>query len=472
MLSFLCEGHSPPRSPRSNLWAKMGTGKTSVVLTYLHYLHVSLGEKRPSLVLAPLRVATMVWPAEVAKWRHLKGLRVVAVVGDAEARRRALRTPADVYVTNYDNLLWLKLELEGQPWPFGRCIADEATRLKNFRITQGGARAQSLGSVAHKEMSGWVNLTGTPAPNGLADLWGQQWFVDGGRRLGASYSAFEARWFAWKRKVLPDGTVDRYASNRITLPHSQEEISDLLADCTLSAEIPGLPEPVFTRREVELPASARAHYKRLRSDMFLELRSRLRDQGEEQDVDLEVFCAGALTMKCLQLASGAMYLDPLRYEVGTWIEVHEAKIAELESVIEEANGMPVLVAYQWQSDVARLRKHFPQGQVMGTDPALKDEWNAGRVPLLFIHPASAGHGLSLQDGGNIIVFFSHWWDLELRLQVIERIGPARQLMSGHDRAVHVIDLVAKDTIDELVMLRHTLKVSVQELLFQSMKDDG
>lgn len=469
MLQFLCDGHTAPRVPRGNLWAKMGTGKTSVVLTYLKYLHVDMGEPLPTLVLAPLRVARMVWPAEQAQWAHLKGLVVVAVVGTQEERRAALRKPAHVYVTNYDNLLWLKIELEGQRWPFGRCIADESTRLKNFRISQGGVRAQALGALAHTAMSrGWINLTGTPSPNGLADLWGQQWFVDGGKRLGSSYSAFESRWFAWKRRVLPDGTVDRYASNRITLEHSQDEITERLQDCTLMAEIPGLPDPVFTRRVVELPASARAHYQRFKREMYLELSKQLRDTGSLVDVEVETSSAGATVAKCMQLASGSLYLDEQRYGKGTWITCHEAKLDELESVVEEASGAPVLVAYQWRCDVERIKARFPKAVVLDTDPQTAADWNAGEIPLMLAHPSSCGHGLSLQHGGNTLVFFSHWWDFETRSQMIERIGPARQLMSGYDRAVHVIDLVAEDTIDEMVLTRHATKCSVQDALMGAM----
>jgi len=186
--------------PRGALFAKPGMGKTTMVLTFLDHLHNVCGEDRPTLVLGPKRVAQHVWPDEVRKWEHLRGLDVVSVTGSAAERASALLLPAQVYATNYDNLVWLRdhYKRAGRAWPFATIVADESTRLKSFRLRQGGVRAQALGEFAHRDVERWINLTGTPAPNGLVDLWGQTWFLDAGARLGRSFSSFQDRYFAWK----------------------------------------------------------------------------------------------------------------------------------------------------------------------------------------------------------------------------------------------------------------------------------
>jgi SNF2 family DNA or RNA helicase len=181
--------------------------------------------------------------------------------------------------------------------------------------------------------------------------------------------------------------------------------------------------------------------------------------------EVEAFNAAAKTMKCLQAANGALYID----DQGTWKDLHDAKIEALKSVVEEAAGAPVLVAYHFKSDLARLQRAFPQGRALGTDPAVVGDWNAGRIPVLFAHPASAGHGLNLQDGGNIIVFFGLWWNLEEHSQIIERIGPTRQAQSGYNRPVFVHRIVSRGTIDELVLQRLATKASVQDILLNAMK---
>jgi SNF2 family DNA or RNA helicase len=189
--------------------------------------------------------------------------------------------------------------------------------------------------------------------------------------------------------------------------------------------------------------------------------------------DIEAFNAASRTMKCLQLCNGAVYTQSdSGADVAPWVDVHDEKLQALEDIIEEAAGMPVLVAYQFKSDLARLLKAFPRGRFLDADPQTEADWNAGKIPVLFAHPKSAGHGLNLQDGGNIIAFFGHWWDLELRQQIIERIGSVRQVQSGHDRPVFIYDIVAADTIDEIVIARHETKREVQDLLLEAMKRKG
>jgi SNF2 family DNA or RNA helicase len=438
-------------NPRANLWAAPGLGKTSMVLVLLDILHNVVGEDGPTLVLAPLRVARDTWPQEVTKWLRLAGLTVVAVTGTPEQRRAALRIPAQVYVTNYDQVVWLSQYFTDAKklWPFKRVVADESPRLKSFRLRQGGVRAQALGRVAHTIVTSWINLTGTPAANGLTDLWGQQWFIDQGKRLGRTFSVFQEQFFI---PINHDGYT-----NWVPRESSQARIMELLADCSLTIDPKDwfdLADPIINIVKVELPAAARKHYKALEKEFFTELNGHA----------IEVHNAAAKSMKLLQCASGAVYNDD-----GKTVELHDAKLEALDSIVTEASGAPILVAYHFKSDLARLQRTFPQGRALDTDPRTIADWNAGKVPLLFAHPASAGHGLNLQDGGNIVVFFSQWWDLEQHDQVIERIGPVRQLQSGHQRAVFIHYLIAAQTVDEVVMERRNSKRSVQDMLLEYMK---
>jgi len=434
--------------PRVAIWAGMGLGKTSATLTALDILQIV--EPGPVLVLAPLRVAQSTWPDEVRKWDHLSHLKVVPVVGSAEQRRAALRIPAAIYTMNYENLVWLT-EHFGESWPFATIVADESTKLKSFRLGQGGKRARALGKVAHKHVKRFVELTGTPSPNGLADLWGQIWFLDKGERLGKSFGAFTSRWFT--SIPTPDGW-----SFIKPLGHAQREIEEKLSGVCFSLNARDhfdLREPIVHRIEIDLPVAAARAYRELEQEMFAEI----------QGAEVEAFNAAALTLKCLQLANGAIYTD----DQGSWTEVHKAKLDALDEIVEEASGAPVLVAYHFKSDLARLKKAFPFGRELDKDPQTLRDWNEGKIRLMFAHPASAGHGLNLQDGGNILVFFGHWWDLEQHQQIIERIGPARQAQSGHDRPVFIYHIVAKNTVDELVLQRLEGKRSVQDLLLEAMK---
>ena len=430
-------------TPRAALWMPMGGGKTVATLTAL--LDLSLVEDIfPVLVLAPLRVAKTVWGPETQKWEHLAHLRVSVITGSAKERLSALRAPADIYACNYDNLVWL-VETLGEDWPFPTVIADEFTRLKSFRIRQGSKRARALARVAHTKVKRFIGLTGTPSPNGLADLWGQTWFLDVGRRLGRTYSAFSDRWFV--------KGYDGYSLK--PLPTAQPEIEVRLKDICLTVDALPVDEPIHNQIRVDLPPAARRIYHDMEEEMFT-----LIDQH-----GVEALNAAARTMKCLQLANGAIYTD----DQGSWTTVHDAKLTALESVIEEAGGAPVLVAYHFKSDLQRLRKAFPKGRVLDKDPATIAQWNRGEIQLLFAHPASAGHGLNLADGGNILVFFSLNWNLEEHMQIIERIGPMRQKQAGYKRPVFVHYIMARQTVDSMVLERLQSKKSVQEILVEAMK---
>ena len=441
--------------PRCGVWAGMGMGKSVSTLTAIDILN--LVQPGLTLAIAPLRVASSTWPEEADKWEHLENIKVSPVIGSIYERRAALRRDANVFTINYENLPWL-LEEYGTNWPFTKVVADESTKLKSFRTRQGGKRAHALAMVAHSKVKRFIELTGTPSPNGLADLWGQAWYLDRGNRLGKTFSAFEKRWF----QKIQVGS-DRFATRLEPLPHAQREIEDALRDLCVSLNAKDyfdISEPITHVVEVELPEKARKLYKAMEKDMYIDL---------NKNTAVEAFDAGSKTMKCLQLASGAIYTNEKNTE---WAEVHDAKLQALEEIVGKAAGMPVLVAYHFKSDLVRLKKAFPKGRELDQNPKTIKDWNAGKIPLLFAHPASAGHGLNLQDGGNIIAFFTHWWDLEQFQQIIERIGPTRQAQAGHDRPVFVYHIVARGTVDNVVMKRRDTKRAIQELLMENLKAKG
>jgi SNF2 family DNA or RNA helicase len=303
-----------------------------------------------------------------------------------------------------------------------------------------------LGQVAHTHVTRFIGLTGTPAPNGIKDLWGQMWFLDQGERLGRTFSAFEQRWF---RKGYDGYSLVAY-------DHTQEEVQDKLKDICLT--VTGLPvdEALVNPVYVTLPTHVRRAYTDMETELFAELAS---------GAEVEAANAAVRTQKLLQLTNGAMYVD----DEGNWEEVHNVKMDALESIIEEANGAPVLVAYHFKHDLERLRRRFKQARVLDADPATIRDWNAGRIDLLLAHPASAGHGLNLADGGNILAMFGVNWNLEEHMQIIERIGPMRQKQAGYDRPCLVYPILASDTVDEMVMDRLASKRSVQDVLLDALK---
>lgn len=440
-------------TPRCLLCSPMGSGKSLMVLTLLDGLYRYLGESRPTLILGPKRVAEDVWPRETAKWEHLAGLEVVCAVGTKADRAAALRRDAPIFTINYDVLPQLVQELGGR-WPFGTIIADESTRLKGFRLKQGGIRTAALGKHAHKDSTRFIGLTGTPAPNGLKDLWGQAWFIDQGQRLGRTYSGFMERWF----QSLPGG--DGYART-VELAHAQDEIQAALRDVVYTVDTGlDLRRPLVNNVCVDMPAAARAQYRAMEKELFIAFES-----GEE----VEAFNAGAKMAKCMQLASGAVYLDPETYGAGAWKEVHTAKLDALESIQAEANGMPLLVSILFKSDRERILRAFKGARDLSERGAL-DDFRAGRVPIGIAHPASLGHGVDgLQDATCQIVHFSQGHDLELYDQINERVGPMRQHQSGHDRLCTVHHIITRGTLDEQIVERRITKASVQDMLREAMK---
>lgn len=443
------------KHPRCAVFVSMGAGKSASTLSAIDLLAM-LDFVLPVLIVAPIRVARSTWPDEIAKWSNFDHLSVSPIIGTPKQREAALSKRADIYTINFENLEWL-VETLGAAWPFRMVVVDESTRLKGFRTRQGSTRAKALAKVAKHLIKRIVLLSGTPAPQGLVDLWGQIWFLDFGARLGSSFKAFSDRWFRSKQVGS-----NRYAVELVPMDHSQKEIENLISDVCLSIDIKDhidLDAPLMNPIYVDLPPKARKAYAEMEKEMFTVL----------QGVEVEAFTAAAKTMKCLQLANGAIYTD----ESSTaWGVVHDAKIEALESIIEEANGSPVLVAYHFKSDLARLKKAFRQGVELDKNPQTIARWNAGKIPLMFAHPASAGHGLNLAQGGHILAFFSLDWNLENHLQIIERVGPARQAALNTGKVCTLHYIMARDTVDELILTRLQSKRSVQEILLDALKKRG
>jgi len=433
-------------TPRAALWMRLGGGKSVSTLKALCDLD-TFEEVFPALILGPKRVIQSTWTAEVEKWAFSQHLRVSVATGSAAERAAALHVPADIYCCSYDNLVWL-VDTLGKDWPFRTVVADELSRLKSFRLRQGGKNAAALGKVAHDKVERFIGLTGTPAGNGLKDLWGQSWFLDKGQRLGHSFSAFEQRWF---RRGYDGFTLEPMA-------HAQDEIQTALKDICLTTKGEPVDKPVFNTIYVDLKGKVLRHYDDMEKEFFAEI-------GEE---GVEAANAAVKSGKLLQICNGAIYKN----EGGDWEHLHDAKLEALESVVEEAAGMPVLVAYTFKHDLARILKRFPGARHLDANPQTIKDWNKGNIQMLVAHPASAGHGINLQDGGNIIVFFGVSWNLEEHEQIIERIGPMRQKQSGYDRPVFVHRIVARGTIDEDVLERLTTKRSVQSILLAAMERRG
>lgn len=449
------------RTPRCGVWAGCGLGKTGGTLLALDTLTL-IENPYPALILAPLRVARRTWGDEVAKWSNFSHIGVSPVVGDTQERKMALRQPSDIYTINYENLPWLRDTL-GDRWPFRTVVADEATRLKNVRTSQGGSRAAALRDYAFTKIKRFIQLTGTPSPGGMKDLWGQLYLLDKGQRLGRTFSSFEQRWFGYR--TIRDAINHREHIQTVVFPHSQAEIQERIKDICLSlnaADYFDIQEPRVTPVYVDLPPAARRLYRDMERKMFMEL------EGHE----ITAVNAGAKSMKCEQIASGAAYLDSEAEGDREWRVIHNEKIEALESIIEEAAGMPVLVAYYFKSDLARLKKAFPKGRHIDTERD-EDDFKAGRINLAFVHPASIGHGVDgFQYITNIIVFFTLTWSFENYEQLIERIGPVRQIQAGFNRLVFVYLILARGTVDEDKLERQISKRSVQDILLEAMKHRG
>lgn len=452
-------------TPRGMLMADIGMGKTGAVLKAHDMLQRCGHETKPALIFGPLKVARKVWVEEAAKWKHLDGYTVANVIGTEDERNSALRRDANAYAINYDNLPWLIERLEGK-WPFGMVIPDESTRLAGLRVSirtsetgkryiqgQGTLRARKLAKWAFQYRdSRWMNLSGTPSPNGLKKMYGQMWFIDFGKSLGNSYSAFQDRFF----------TIGRDGYKLIPRPHADTQIHELMKDVCFSVlanDWLDLKKPIEIPIEVELPKKAREIYRQMKNTGVCRIGATTIEAGN----------AGAKYVKLLQIAAGAIYTNPGEDESKDWIEVHDEKILALKSLVEESGDVPLIVAYQFKSDLARIGKAFPKARNLVSTKD-EDDFKAGKIQMLLVHPAGCGHGIDgFQYVTNRIVFFSPWPDLELRDQLIGRIGPVRQHQAGFERPVYIYDIIATDTRDEGVLTSHDEKREIQDFLLSAMR---
>lgn len=424
--------------PSCALWLDMGLGKTLAAATAVSTL-LEQGHIQRVLIIAPLRVAKSTWPAELGKWAHLRHLTYSIIAGTPANRRQQANKDAQIHIINYENAQWLADEY-GNDWQWDMVIADESSRLKNIS----SKRVKALRKI-RKHVKRWVNLTGSPAPNGLMDLYSQTWFLDGGARLGKSFWQFRGRYFY-------QSGYGGYTY--VPHEHSQKAIQNKLKDICLSMKSKDyleLPDRIDNTLLVDLPAPVDQIYEEIQADMFIAL---------DNLAEVTAVNAAALTMKCRQICNGAVYTDT----PGEWKALHNAKLDALDEVIEESAGQPVLVFYQFVSDRDRIMKRFPQAQVLDKNPEMLDAWNRQQIPLLLAHPASAGHGLNMQDGGNIMVWFGLDWNLELYEQACARLH--RQ---GQDKPVIIHHILARGTVEDDILTRLQTKASVQEVLMQAMK---
>lgn len=404
--------------PACALILDMGLGKTVITLTAIRDLILDAFSVRRVLVIAPLRVARDTWPAEIAKWPHLHCLSCAAAVGAEKARMAALDADAMVTVINRENVPWL---VKSYPWQWDMVVIDELSSFKSHRAQ----RFKALKAVRPR-IKRVVGLTGTPSPNGLEDLWAEFFLIDQGERLGRFVTRFREAYL--RPKAMNGHVVFSYEPR----PGAEAEIYKKLSDITVSMKaVDNLDMP--ERRElstyVELAPAEMAEYRRLRDEYVLPAEG------------ITAANAAALAGKLLQMAGGAVYGDD-----GAVHEFHSRKLDALEELIEEANGQNVMVAYWFKSDAARIRERIPDARELRSASDMAD-WNAGRIRVALLHPASAGHGLNLQAGGHLMIWYSLTWSLELYQQANARLWRQGQA-SGYVAIQHII---ARGTLDERIM---------------------
>lgn len=432
--------------PKLGLFLDMGLGKTVTTLTAVKDLKYNRFEVRKVLVIAPKKVAEGTWTKEKDKWDHTRMLRVSQVLGSQAKRIRALNMPADLYIINRENVVWL-VDYYRNAWPFDMVIVDESSSFKSHKAK----RFKALASVGGL-ISRMVELTGTPSPNGLEDLWAQVYLLDGGERLGKRYTQFRERYFQPDRRG-PDGMVYSYEAK----PGTQESILQKISDICISMKAEDylqLPDITYHEIPVALDPKAKKAYLELERKMVLEL--------PEDEEEISVASAAALSNKLLQLGNGAIYDEDRQYH-----EIHNCKIEAFLELIESLQGKPALVFYNFQHD--RIRMLNALGKMKLRVRELKttqdeDDWNAGKIDVLLTHPASSAYGLNLQQGGNHVVWFGLTWNYELYTQANKRLH--RQ---GQQEKVIVHHLICSGTRDEDVMDALQRKDDVQGWVMQSLK---
>lgn len=429
-------------TPRAGLFLDMGLGKTVITLTAIDQLMNDYFEVSRVLVIAPLRVAEDTWSRESQKWDHLKHLRISKVLGSASNRRKALAKDADIYVINRENVVWLTDELSqvGDGWGFDMVVIDELSSFKSHAAKRFKALRKYI-----TRSSRVVGLTGTPAPNGLIDLWSQIYLLDGGERLGTTISGFRSRYF------IPNQRNQHMIYNYKPREEAEQAINAKISDICISMRAEDwldMPERIDNVQRVKLSDDEMDRYNQFERDCYLDFL-----EGE-----VTAASAAALSNKLLQYSNGAMYLAD-----GGYVETSNAKLDVLDEIIELSNGKPILCFYSYKHDLERIQKRFKFAKKLGGSEDI-EKWNNGEIPLLLAHPAGAGHGLNLQAGGNIIVWFGLTWSLELYQQ-----ANARLYRQGQENAVIIHHLIAEGTADESVLASLQGKKDVQDELLDSLK---
>ena len=424
----------------------MGLGKTSITLTALNNLLFDSFKVRRILVIAPRRVARNTWGAEIEKWDHLNSLHYSVAVGTETERLSALRKQADIYLINRENVQWLITE-SGIPFDFDMVVIDELSSFKNHQTK----RFKALMKVRPK-VKRIVGLTGTPSSNGLMDLWAEFRLLDMGERLGRFIGQYRTSYFR------PDKQNGQVVFSYKPLPGAEKQIYSRISDITISMKSTDhlrMPELINSRYTVYLSERENLWYAELKEELVLQLPS-----GEVTAAN-----AASLSGKLSQMANGAVYTD-----TGETVPVHERKLDALEDIIEAANGKPVLVAYWFRHDLERITERLHKLKIpcsrLDTDGSIR-KWNAGEIPVALIHPASAGHGLNLQGGGNTLVWFGLTWSLELYQQTVARLWRQGQ----ESETVVVQHIITKGTIDERIMKALSEKDTTQAALIDAVKAD-
>jgi SNF2 family DNA or RNA helicase len=426
------------------LLLEMGLGKTVSTLTAIDLLLHDYFDAEKVLVIAPLRVAEDTWAREVEKWDHLKHLRISKILGGVSQRRKALDTDADIYVINRENVEWLVSEL-GTKWDFDTVVIDELSSFKNPK----SKRFRALRRV-RPMMKRVIGLTGTPAPNSLMDLWPQIYLLDQGQRLEKTITGFRDRYF------YPGERSGHVVYKWREKKESEERIYDAISDIAVSMKAEDwleLPERIDRTVPVKMSDKAKDLYKKLEKDLLLPY----------HDADVVASTAAVLSNKLLQMASGSVYDEDRGVKL-----IHDAKLDALEDIIEAAQGKPVMVFYNFKHSLSRIQERFPQAQILrkGKD-GNQDiaDWNSDKIPLLLLHPKSAGHGLNLQESScQTVVWFDQIWSLEEDQQANARVH--RQ---GQTRRIVVMRLVAEGTIDEDAVEALERKATGQDALMEAVK---
>lgn len=426
------------------LVADPGLGKTGTALMGLEILRLTGSNFFPALVLAPKRVADVVWTAERDKWDVFQDLSVVKVMGEQEIRLAALRRPvADLYVVNYDLAPWLVSMWSQDKWPFKIVIADESSRLKGFRLQKGRVRAGALGDIA-RYTGRWWNMTGTPTPNGLQDLWGQFWFVDFGERLKRSYNAFSEAY------LMEDRYTHRVKTQLGADPIIHEKVKDLLIAFRAEDWL-DIQQPQLIPVEFEMPREAMAKYLDMERDFFLEI----------DDTQINAGTAMVKSMKLLQICAGSIY-----DELQTPHPVHEARLEALDDVLDQIEPQPLLISYWFRFDAQRILQHLEKRRIparLYDGQKDEDDWNKRKFRVILLQEQNA-HGLNLHGPCRDIFHYSYTWNAELWQQMIERVGPARQAQAGKKQVVRVWYAKAIGTIENEVIESNFRKITTEQAL--------